>query len=81
MYSITFWQKEIDFYWFVTGTVSDMDEKFYCNECDFDTTNKSYLNTHKRVKHTNEGICYTGTFSKDVFSQGAVNWVFVGLFH
>ena len=35
-----------------------MDEKFYCNECDFDTTNKSYLNTHKRVKHTNEGICY-----------------------
>ena len=23
----------------------------------------------------------TGTFSKDVFSQGAVNWVFLGLFH
>ena len=25
-------------------------------------------------------IC-TGSFSKDVFSQGAVNWVFLGLFH
>ena len=23
----------------------------------------------------------TGTFSKDVFSQEAVNWVFLGLFH
>ena len=22
----------------------------------------------------------TGTFSKDVFSQGAVNWVFLGIF-
>ena len=35
-----------------------MDEKFYCDECDFDTINKIYLRTHKRVKHTDEGICY-----------------------
>ena len=29
----------------------------------------------------NKPVNYTGTFSKDVFSQGAVNWVFLGLFN
>ena len=43
----------------------------------------------RMAEHTGEKVsakivivgCNTGTFSKDFFSQGAVNQVFLGLFH
>ena len=37
--------------------------------------------SHGEKGYTKKYITYTVSFSKDVFSQEAVNWVFLGLFH
>ena len=42
---------------------------------------QTMIRSHLNVRLEDMKRRCTVTFSKDVFSQGAVNWVFLGLFH